>query len=67
MDPYSWLVWDSKDALTYLVRDLGDQRMLVIVPSKDAMIRITGYHNIICVLFCGNTQGDSHSPPEATK
>lgn len=63
----SWLVWDSKDALTYLVRDSGDQRMLVTVPSKDAVVRILGYDNIICVLFCGNAPGDSHSPPEGTK
>jgi hypothetical protein len=63
----SWLVWDSKDALTYLVRDPGDQRMLVTVPSKDTMIRIIGYDNIICVLFCGNAPGDSNSPPEGTK
>jgi hypothetical protein len=63
----SWLVWDSKDTLTYLVRDPGDQRMLVTVPSKDAMIRIIGYDNIICMLFCGNAPGDSPSPPEATK
>lgn len=63
----SWLVWDSKDALTYLVRDPGDQRMLVTVPSKDARIRILGYDNIICVLFCGNAPGDSHCPPEGTK
>jgi hypothetical protein len=63
----SWLVWDSKDALTYLVRDPGDQRMLVTVPNKDARIRILGYDNIICVLFCANAQGDNHSPPEGTK
>jgi hypothetical protein len=63
----SWLVWDSKDSLTYLVRDPGDQRMLVTVPGKDPRIRILGYDNIICVLFCGNMQGDGHSPPEGTK
>jgi hypothetical protein len=63
----SWLVWDSKDALTYLVRDPGDQRMLVTVPSKDVMIRIISYDNIICLLFSGNAPGDSHSPPEGTK
>ncbi len=41
--------------------------MLITVPSKDARIRILGYDNIICVLFCGNTQGDGHSAREGTK
>ena len=63
----SWLLWDSKDAITYLVRDPGDQRMLVTVPAKDAKIRILAYDNIICVLFCGATPGDIHSSPEGAK
>jgi hypothetical protein len=63
----SWLVWNSKDALTYLVRDPGDQRMLVTVPSKDAKVRILAYDNIICVLFCTSAPNDSNSPPEGTK
>ncbi|HEV2133489.1 MAG TPA: hypothetical protein VGR47_04445 [Terracidiphilus sp.] len=62
----SWLLWDSKDAMTYLVRDSADQRMLVTVPAKDARIRIMGYDNILCVLFCG-TQNETHSPREASK
>lgn len=63
----SWLLWDGKDALTYLVRDPGDQRMLVTVPAKDARIRIVAYDNILCVLFCGGMQDETHSSPEATK
>jgi hypothetical protein len=63
----SWLLWDSKDAITYLVRDPGDQRMLVTVPAKDARNRIVAYDNIVCVLFCGKPADDAHSPPEATK
>lgn len=62
-----WLLWDSKDTLTYLVRDPGDQRMVVTIPAKDARIRILAYDNIICVLFCGTTTSDSHSSPEAAK
>lgn len=62
----SWLLWNSKDAMTYLVRDPADRRMLVTVPAKDARVRIMGYDNVICVLFCGS-QNETHSPPEATK
>lgn len=53
----SWLLWDSKDAITYLVRDQDDQRTLVTMPRKDAKIRIVSYDNIVCVLFCGKQLG----------
>ncbi len=49
-----WMVWDSKEAITYFVRDPSDQRMLVTVPRKDAKIRIVAYDDIFCVLFDGN-------------
>ena len=49
-----WMVWDSKEAITYFVRDPSDQRMLVTVPRKDAKIRIVAYDDIFCVLFGGN-------------
>jgi hypothetical protein len=62
----SWLLWEGKDALTYLVREPGDLRMLVTVPAKDARIRIVAYDNIICVLFCGS-RDEAHSAPEASK
>jgi len=50
----AWLVWDSKDAITYFVRDAHDQRMIVTVPKKDSKVRITSYDDIFCVLFGGN-------------
>ncbi|HEY6339780.1 MAG TPA: hypothetical protein VIW68_14915 [Candidatus Sulfotelmatobacter sp.] len=50
----NWLIWDSKDALTYFVRDAQDQRMIVTVPRKDAKVRIVAYDDIFCVLFGGN-------------
>jgi hypothetical protein len=50
----AWLVWDSKDAVTYFVRDGQDQRMIVTVPRKDAKMRIIAYDDIFCVLFGGN-------------
>jgi hypothetical protein len=49
-----WLLWDSKDAVTYFVRDANDQRMIVTVPRKDAKVRIIAYDDIFCVLFGGN-------------
>ncbi len=50
----AWLVWDSKDAVIYFVRDGQDQRMIVTVPRKDAKERIVAYDDIFCVLFGGN-------------
>jgi len=49
-----WLVWDSKDAVTYFVRDSTDQRTLVTIPKKDARLTIVGYDDIFCVLFAAN-------------
>ena len=46
-----WLLWDSKDAVTYFVRDANDQRMIVTLPRKDAKLRIVAYDDIFCVLF----------------
>jgi hypothetical protein len=50
----AWLLWDSKDAITYFVRDAQDQRMIVTVPKKDTKVRIVAYDDIFCVLFGGN-------------
>jgi len=51
-----WLVWQSKDALTYLVQDtLNGKRALISVPRKDARIRIDAYDNIFRVLFAHTT------------
>jgi hypothetical protein len=57
-EPRDWLVWDSKDAVTYFVRDSKDQRMLVTIPRKDARVGIVDYDDIFCVLF-----GTSHTGP----
>ncbi len=46
-----WLLWDSKDAVTYFVRDANDRRMIVTLPRKDARLRIVAYDDIFCVLF----------------
>ena len=49
-----WLLWDSKDTVTYFVRGGQDQRTIVTVPTKDAKVRIVAYDDIFCVLFGGN-------------
>lgn len=62
-----WLLWDSKDAVTYLVRDPGDQRMVVTIPAKEARIRILAYDDILCELFCNASPGLTRSSSEGTK
>jgi hypothetical protein len=49
-----WVVWDSKDAITYFVRNSTDQRMLVTIPRKDIKVQIVSYDDIFRQLFCGN-------------
>ena len=60
-DSQGWLVWDTKDEITYFVRNAQDQRMVVTVPKKDAKVRIVAYDNIFCVLFGGDRE--SHPCP----
>jgi hypothetical protein len=57
-----WLVWDSKDAVAYFVRDSNDERMLVTIPKKDARVRIVAYDDIFSVLFGANHTGSNISP-----
>src|SRR5271165_674833 len=47
----AWLVWNSKETLTYFLYGSPDRRMLLTVPRKDAAVRIMGYDDIYCVLF----------------
>ncbi len=47
----AWLVWNSKEDLTYFVYGFEDHRLLLTVPRKDALVRIVGYDDIYCVLF----------------
>jgi hypothetical protein len=54
----AWLVWDSKEALTYLVRTPDDNRTLVTLPAKESKIRIIASDDIFCVLF-GSGHPDS--------
>lgn len=52
-----WLVSDTKDELTYFVRDPNDQRMLLTVPRKESKIKIVGYDDIFCELFSAQHAG----------
>jgi hypothetical protein len=48
----SWLVWETKEALTYLVQaNVDGKRSLISIPRKDAPIKIIAYENIFRVLF----------------
>jgi hypothetical protein len=58
----NWLMWDSKDAATYFVRDSKDQRLLVTLPKKDARLGIVAYDDIFCVLFAANHTGPRPCP-----
>lgn len=58
----AWLVWNSKDTLTYFLYGSPDRRMLLTVPRKDVPVRIMGYDDIYCVLFSAN-HSNSHPCP----
>jgi hypothetical protein len=47
----AWLVWNSKEALTYFIYNSPDRRMLLTVARKDTPVRIVAYDDIYCVLF----------------
>jgi hypothetical protein len=50
----AWMLWDSKEAVVYFVRDAAELRMIVTVPRKDAPLRIVANDDIFCILFGGN-------------
>jgi hypothetical protein len=47
----AWLVWNSKETLTYFINGSSDRRMLLTVQRKDTPVRIVAYNDIYCVLF----------------
>jgi len=47
----AWLIWDTKETLTYFIFGAPDSRVLLTVPRKDAPLRIVAYDDIYCVLF----------------
>ena len=56
----SWLVWESKEALTYFVQEgVRGKRAIISVPRKETKIKVVAYNRIFCVLF-----GDGQSAPQ---
>jgi|HubBroStandDraft_1064217.scaffolds.fasta_scaffold10602_2 hypothetical protein len=53
----AWLLWNSKETLTYFIYNSPDSRILMTVPRRDAPIRIVAYDDIYCVLFSANHSG----------
>jgi hypothetical protein len=49
----AWVVWESKDVLTYFIRDSNDTRRLVTVPRKDSPITIVGNDPVFQIIFAG--------------
>ncbi|MGD0445878.1 MAG: hypothetical protein ABSA39_18245 [Edaphobacter sp.] len=47
----AWMVWNSKETLTYFLYGPSDRRMLLTVPRKDTPVRLVAYDDIYCVLF----------------
>lgn len=47
----AWLVWETKEEMTYLVQASGGGRTLIRTPRKDATLKIVGYDQIFRVLF----------------
>lgn len=58
----AWLVWNSKDNLTYFLYGPQDHRMLVTVPRKDTPVRIAAYDDIYCVLFSADHSNSRPCP-----
>jgi hypothetical protein len=58
----AWLVWNSKETLTYFLYGSQDHRMLLTVPRKDAPVKIVAYDDIYCVLFSAEHSGSRPCP-----
>ncbi len=46
----AWLVWDSKEAIVYLVRTASGERALVTIPRKEPKVKIVAYDPLSEVL-----------------
>jgi hypothetical protein len=53
----SWLVWESKEAMTYFKRTVDDKRSLITLPRKEPKTSIVGYDAIFRVLFANAKAG----------
>jgi hypothetical protein len=57
-----WLVWNSKETLTYFLYGSQERRMLLTVPRKDAQVRIVAYDDVYCVIFSAEHSGSRPCP-----
>lgn len=53
----AWLVWESKEAMTYFKRTTDDKRILITLPRKDTKTAVVGYDAIFRVLFANAKAG----------
>ena len=58
----AWMVWNSKENLTYFIYGAPDHRMLLTVPRKDAPVKIVAYDDIYCVLFSADHSNSRPCP-----
>jgi hypothetical protein len=59
----AWLVWNSKETLTYFIFGPQNSRMLLTVPRKDTPVKIVAYDDIYCALFSSDHAAASYPCP----
>jgi hypothetical protein len=59
----AWLVWNSKDTLTYFIFGPQNSRMLLSVPRKETPVKIVAYDDIYCALFSSDRAASSYPCP----
>jgi hypothetical protein len=53
----AWLVWESKDILTYFLLDRNKRRYMITIPRKDNQVSIVGSDPIFKVVFPDDPAG----------
>jgi Protein of unknown function (DUF2700) len=63
----AWLVWETKEARVYFLREPDGKRAMLTIPEKNAKLKVIGYDDIFRILFAGaapsqpdTKPGDSH-------
>jgi hypothetical protein len=60
----AWLVWESKEAMVYFVREANGTRTMITIPRKESKVRIVAYDPIFRMLFGAATQGPRQASEE---
>ncbi len=47
----AWILWDTKDNLTYFIMGPSDKRTLLTVRRKESPVGVVAYDDIFCVVF----------------